>query len=103
MHFIPSMSNALRITLRRIFRRTPPQTESGWTRLSVALPPETEQRQRLVEMYDGEDDSITQVYVWSMPSIHPKDRKSRYWREIAPEHRRGRGLGYYERSQTVFG
>jgi hypothetical protein len=73
-------------------------------RLSVELPAETKDRpHRLVEMYDSRDDSIVQVYAWSLPATLQDDRRRLFWKEITPETWRGRGLAYFERSRRVFG
>lgn len=102
--FLAQIKVSVRITLRGLFGRTPPQTEMDWQPLSEGLPPsDPNNRHASVEFYSVKDDHLSLVYVWSLSAYSGEECKNYFWRTPHPSDRPDRGFAYYLRSQTVLG
>ena len=104
MSFFAIYGDILRTSLRRLFRRTPPQTETGWTPLAAEIPAVSPYSpNETVELYSTRDDSLGRAYVWSLADISPADRLHYHWRRPLPGDATDRGFAYYRRSRSLFG
>ena len=104
MNFPLSLPAFLIRFLRRLFRRTPPHTETGWLKVSRRAPEKDDANWRgLVEVYFQSDDSIAQAYYWSFSDMSPKLKNGYFWRKIDGPTPVDRTFAYHLRSRKIFG
>lgn len=96
----------LRVRLRRIFRRTPPQAEIGWMRLSSRRPRDvvTWSERDLVVVYRADTDEMFMAHAWGLRAVVEPESRHYYWRpQRASDAVRCPSLEYATRRQTVLG
>jgi hypothetical protein len=90
--------------LRRLFRSTPPQTESGWHCLAARVPGKEDVRyDGVMEIYRSDTDEIFRGYHWSLACIFD-GQEYYYWRKPQSDDHPDRHFNYtMHKSRTVFG
>jgi hypothetical protein len=104
MKFTARKTTKIRLWLRRLFRRTPPQAEKGWVHLPERAPsPSDSNFYGLVDVYRRNSDSSFQAYTWSLRAITRRDSVYYYWKKIAWNADGDRHFKYFVRSRSVLG